>query len=152
MENKEEVLCTKCPHCGAGMKAWWHTLSTGLVGALIIAIEFVKKNNNNEFHLLNDLQLSKTQYNNFQKLRLHGLVTQVDNKGGYWLITARGGKFLRGEISIPERVQTFRNEVIGHSKETVHISDYRNTFPEFQSEFAYEYMVPVNLSQTTLFG
>lgn len=55
-----------------------------------------------------------------------------------------GGEFLRGDIKIPLRVQTYRNKVIGHSEEEIHVSDLRGKLPQFESEFAWEYagMVP----------
>jgi predicted transcriptional regulator len=90
-----------------------------------------------------DLSLTKNDYNNFQKLRYHGLVAKVKAKAGYWLITKRGGQFLRNEIAIPAGVKTFRNHVEedGHTKETVRITDFKDRYPTFQSEFAYEYKV-----------
>ena len=134
--NQEQQ--SKCLHCGAGMKAFWHQLSPGLVGVLIKAIQFVRTQNNNDFSI-HDLSLSNTEYNNFQKLRFHALITKIDGKKGHWLITARGGQFLRGEIQIPKGVQTFRNKVLGHSDDLIHIRDLKNKFPSFESEHAYEY-------------
>lgn len=129
-----------CANCGESMKAYWHSLTSGLVGDLIKAIEFVRTNNKNCFHLAKDLQLTKSQYNNFQKLRFHALVAKdKDHKeAGYWLITKRGGQFLRGEVEVPRRVQTFRNSVIEHSDELVSIRNFKNDFPFFESEFASE--------------
>jgi len=133
-EEKTEEYCT-C--CGASMKSYHHALSSGLVSALIKSIKFVQEDNKNLFHLQNDLtSLTKNEYNNFQKLRFHGLVAKTD-KAGYWLITKRGGMFLRGEMAVPKTVQTFRNEVIGHSEETVTIRDFAGKVPEFQCEFGY---------------
>lgn len=135
LQNKEV-----CANCGESMMAYWHSLTSGLVGDLIKAIEFVKKNNKNSFHLANDLQLSKSEYNNFQKLRFHALIAKDKNSedGGHWLITKRGGQFLRGEISVPKRVQTFRNEVIDHSEEVISFRSFAQDFPYFESEFAQE--------------
>lgn len=133
----------KCNNCGANMKMWWHMVTPGLVGDLMKSINFVKNANKNEFHLQKDLSLSKNDYNNFQKLRYHGLVTKVKEKAGYWLITKRGGQFLRNEIEIPAGVKTFRNNIEedGHTVETVRITDFQDRYPTFQSEFAFEYKV-----------
>lgn len=138
----------RCPHCGASMKAYWQNLTPGLVSALISAIVFVNKNNKNFFHLQKDLSLSKTQYNNFQKLRFHALVAKTE-KAGYWLITKRGGQFLRGEIEVPKEVLTFRNRVKEHSVGLVGIKSFRGKVPYFDSEFAYEYQ-PVAVVQNAL--
>ena len=134
---------THCEHCGANMKAYWQPLTGGLVSCLVKAIKYVHTNKKNEFHLSKHLDLSKNQYNNFQKLRFHALVAKVDDKPGYWLITKRGGQFLRGEIAVPKKVETFRNEVIDHSTDQVHINDLKHKIPSFDSEFAYEYQMPI---------
>ena len=142
-----------CPHCGASMKSFEHSLSSGIVSALVKAIQYVHKAGKNEFHLQRDLtDLTKSEYANFQKLRFHALVAKVDEKAGYWLITKRGGQFLRGEISVPARVKTFRNKVIGHSPDTVSIRQYRDKVPNFESQFAYEYQVPREAESLALFN
>lgn len=145
MEHEEKKV-ERCPHCGANMKAFWHTLNSGLVGILIEAIQFVRANNKNEFHLQKDLHLTVNQFSNFTKLRFHGLVAKVEGKAGYWLITKKGGEFLRGELSVPARVKTFRNRVKEHSEDTIHIRDLKYKFPAFESEYAYEYQKPVGIS------
>lgn len=132
-------MTEKCPHCGAGMKAFWHTLNPGLVSVLIKCIQFVHEHNQNQFHLQRDLHLSVNEFSNFTKLRFHALVAKVDEKPGYWLITARGGQFLRGEITVPQRVKTFRNKVLDHSTELIHINQLKGKIPEFEREYAYEY-------------
>lgn len=129
---------SKCPYCGANMKAYWHTLTPGLVSGLVEAIKFVVSHSRNSFHLQRDLNLSKSMYNNFQKLRFHALVAKIDEKPGYWLITNRGGQFLRGEIEVPRQVLTFRNKVQTHSGDKVHMRQFRDKVPYYEAEFAYE--------------
>lgn len=130
-----------CPHCGANITPFPQRLSTGLVGALIKAVTFVQAKGMNQFHLQKDLvSLSKNEYNNFQKLRFHGLVAKakVENKPGYWLITRRGGQFLRGELFVPKTAYTLRNKVIGHSNDLIGIKDFMGKFPAFQTDFSYD--------------
>ena len=121
------------------MKAFWHTLTPGLVSVLVKCIEFVHDHNRNEFHLQNDLHLSVNEFSNFTKLRFHALVAKVEEKPGYWLITKRGGQFLRAEISVPLKVKTFRNRVLEHSTELIHINELKGKIPVFEREFAYEF-------------
>lgn len=128
----------RCPTCGANMKAFWHTLTPGLVSILVQCIQWVHEHGKNEFHLQNDLHLTVNQFSNFTKLRFHALVAKVEGKPGYWLITTRGGQFLRGEIVVPLRVLTFRNHVMEHSKELIHINELKHKIPYFEREFAYE--------------
>lgn len=132
-------MTERCPYCGANMKAFYHTLTPGIVSILVKAIQFVHARGTNEFHLQKDLHLSVNEFSNYTKLRFHGLVAHVEGKPGYWLITSRGGQFLRGETSVPLKVKTFRNRVIDHSPELVHIDELRGKIPWFEKQFAYEY-------------
>lgn len=137
-------MTEKCEHCGATTKEFIHSLSSGLVSVLVKAITFVQKNNKNLFHY-KELNLNYSEASNLQKLRLHGLIAHGDQenpKSGYWLITTRGGQFLRGEIRIPKKVKTFRNKVVGHSAETTHIDDYKNKVPYFQTKFSETVLAP----------
>jgi hypothetical protein len=136
-------MTERCPHCGAGMKQFWHTLNPGLVSVLIKCIQFVHDHNKNEFHLQRDLHLNVNEFSNFTKLRFHALVAKVDDKPGCWLITSRGGQFLRGEIAVPHRVKTFRNRVLEHSPELIHIDQLKGKVPEFEKKYAFEYQRPL---------
>jgi len=136
-----------CEHCGASLKKYWHRLTPGMVRALIKANRFVASVKNNKFHLYNDLteenKLTTVEQMNWTKLRFHGLVAKVKTNGdwerGYWLITRRGGQFLKSEISVPVQVQTFRNKVIGHSVEQVLIKDVIKNLPYFDKSFDFDY-------------
>ncbi len=112
-------------------------LTPGLVSCLSKAIEFVHSHNKNEFHLQRDLTLTKTEYNNFQKLRYFGLCVQVEGKLGYWLITSNGGAFLRNDKPMPIFVWTQDNHIIEKSEEMCWYKDFRNKVPYFDSEFEY---------------
>jgi hypothetical protein len=128
---------TNCSYCGASLKSYWHRLTPGLVSVLIKAIVFVHAHGN-KFHY-RDLNLNYSEASNLQKLRFHALIAHWDKenlKSGYWLITGRGGQFLRGEIAVPAAVRAFRNEVQKHSTELVHINEFRGKVPCFESSFA----------------
>lgn len=150
----DRPITEKCPHCGAGMKSFYHTLTPGLVNSLIKAIQFVHGAGKNRFHTQRDLKLSHNEAANFQKLRFHALVAHAEKneRSGYWLITARGGQFLRGEIAVPRRVKTFRNHITGHDIILTKISDFRGKVTEFEKDFAYEYSHPALALPKGLFG
>lgn len=145
MENEH----TKCPHCGASMKMYWHRLTPGIIKALIKARSHVYRTGINRFHLYDDLvgdtELTTTEQMNWTKLRFHGLVAKSRKDGaiesGYWLITSRGFQFLRGDIAIPKRVQTFRNKVVDHDPDRVDIGQVIGTTPYFErrDQFDYDY-------------
>jgi len=133
-----------CPHCGASMKMYWHHLTPLLVETLVLFYKAVCDKAENCVHMPKDIsELTKTQYNNFQKLRLHGLVAKVKvggvRKRGHWLITRRGAQFLKGELALPRDVQTFRNRVVGHKGRMVRIGDVLGSEPYVQSIDDFEF-------------
>lgn len=130
-----------CPHCGANISPRWERLSPGLVECLIKAVQVVHRKRKNRFHWHKDLALTNNQSHNFQKLRFHGLIAHYekeDAEPGEWLITARGGEFLRGDASVPAKVLIFRNKVQDHGKDLVHINQFRFEVPKFQKDFKYD--------------
>jgi hypothetical protein len=159
------MICL-CPNCGHEIqiaepikretKARWESLNSGLVATLIEAVKAVHRNNENRFHLQRDLTLTKTAYNNAQKLRYFALIAHADRenaKSGEWLITRLGGAFLRGERPVPHKVLVQDNHVIDHSKKQVHINDLKDKFPEFNPRYAYvQFLMPEKVGQTKLFA
>jgi hypothetical protein len=134
-----------CPTCGASMKKAWHTLTPGLVGALVkIYKEVSSKGENVWVRRGNDL--TKNEDSNLTKLRFHGLIARVKKDGervpGEWLITRRGVDFLRGEIQIPRRVQTFRNRVIDHDEQLVTVTDVMKGETWWEQKFDYSIFEP----------
>lgn len=132
-------------------------LNAGLVYCLTQAVKAVHRKNVNRFHLQKDLTLTKTQYNNFQKLRYHALIAHADSqnpKSGEWLITARGGQFLRGETDVPRRVLVSANRVIDHDfTQPVHIDQLKHKYPDFDPRYAYvSVLMPEKVEQPKLFA
>lgn len=123
-ESEKECLC---PHCGAKMKGRDEVLSKGLVENLTKLREHVLKTKQNKVHLMKDLGLSKSGYNNFQKLRYFGLIAHYKNPEtkknelGYWLLTKRGNLFCKNKIEVPRKVLVFRNKIQDRSKEFISI-------------------------------
>ena len=127
MQNSNQPC--KCPHCGASLEKRAHRLSKGLVKSLVLFKLKVCELDRNEIHLRNDMSLTKNQYNNFQKLRYHGLVAKCFDKetklrkSGYWLLTRRGNQFLKNEISVPVRVITFRNKIVERDEKRLSVHE-----------------------------
>ena len=139
-----------CEECGARMKRYWHTLSPGLVGTLRKFGNVVKPNNN-MIHLQKHLDLDKNEYNNFQKLQYFGLVAKLVFNGelrrGYWEITEDGRKFLKHDISMPKRVETFRDRIVDRSTERVWISDF---FGPTEEEYWQKIFGPVAVEEVAV--
>ena len=132
------------------MKRYWHTLSPGLVGTLRKFGNVVKPNNN-MIHLQQHLDLDKNEYNNFQKLQYFGLVAKLVFNGelrrGYWEITEDGRKFLKHDISMPKRVETFRDRIVDRSTERVWISDF---FGPTEEEYWQKIFGPVAVEEVAV--
>jgi len=71
---------------------------------------------------LNELGLTRNQWDNFQKMRYFDLVEygykdDGSRDSGVWCITEpRGYKFLAGKIMIPKRVETYRGQRVKYIK------------------------------------
>lgn len=67
----------------------------------------------NEVHKTRDLDLNPSESSNLSSLRQAGLIAPSrEKKSGWWLITRKGGQFLRGEIPIAAAVHTMANHPI----------------------------------------
>ena len=109
--KKESV----CPHCGAKMTAYWHSLSEMLCAALVHVYRYEKPVN------IAEIGLTHNQVNNFQKLQYWNMVENLGS--GIWRVTLLGEKFCQGKISMPKRVLTFRNKTVEFSQDTVYFKD-----------------------------
>jgi hypothetical protein len=71
--------------------------------------------------ILADLDMTHTEYLNFQKLGYWGLV--INPKRGTWQMTAEGWSFLGGGHRIHERVLTLRGKFDGYEGDLVAFED-----------------------------
>ena len=138
LDPAPDTTDTQCDHCGAPLRKYWHTLTPGMVSALTKFRRAVHQKNANSIHLRHDMdgtdfELERDEWTNFTKLRYHGLAVHHKDAGkGYWLLTKRGAAFLRNELAVPKRVQTFRNSVIDHDPNKVMIGDITSEIPRFE--------------------
>ena len=130
MEEKKQCEC-----CGAKLTGRNERVSKGLALSLIKFREKVLEQSEasgvfvNKVHLSKDLDLSKNEYNNFQKLRYHGLIAHYKDKNtrayesGYWLLTKRGNMFCKDELAVPKKIYVFRNRIKDRSIEKIILTD-----------------------------
>jgi hypothetical protein len=133
-----------CEHCGAALKKYWHSMTPGLVKILVKCYAYASTHDN--LFKMKDLELDHSEYGNFQKLRFHGLIAKHKVSGDVeervWLLTHRGAEFLKGEIQVPAKVQTFRNRVVGHDEELVTINQVMKNTPYWEKDFSYDIFEP----------
>jgi hypothetical protein len=122
-----------CPNCGQKVReAHKETLNKHKLSILQIAASYVVNTNVNDFSL-DDLSGNTNNYNNWQKLRYHGLIHHVRNsrglvKRGHWLITRNGWAFLRGELDLPKWVLVRDNTIVDRSGRLINVKDvYRGS-------------------------
>ena len=98
----------KCPHCEAKMVNYVHSLESGtLVKALMIFYSHTR----NGIKSVNPAktEMTKNQYNNFQKLRYWDLVERVGHNG-LWKMTYLGIEFVQGRVAVPLQALSYRGE------------------------------------------
>lgn len=109
-----EGKATSCPCCGQTAKIYPRKLTKPMV----LALAWIAKNPYVKTSEFPNWMYRTRQYN---VLHHWGLLqrTSLPDDGFYWVITDKGARFLRGEISVPLRAIVFNNETIGYSAEEV---------------------------------
>lgn len=126
-----------CEECGAKVVEYKHGLSIGLVRVLYLMARAAE--HGYPVHMA-DLKLTYSQRCNSQKLRYWYLIEKVgdpDGKGGDWLVTQRGREFLKGAISLPKNVWTFRGDTVryeGRSRYIEQVTDGWKWRPDYARE------------------
>lgn len=112
-----------CPACGAKTVEYRHRLGRALATGLVRLAESGGGPVN-----LKDLDLTRNQWDNFQKLRYFGLAEQVHREdgtrvAGVWQITAKGRSFLDGDQRMAEYIWTYRGTAVRSEGNPVGIGD-----------------------------
>jgi len=131
-----------CPHCHQSIMKHKHSMTPKLVDIFIkSALAKVP------FHLQKDVEFTKNEYANFQKLHYWEIVSR-DKKDGYWYITELGNKFLRGAVPLCYYVVTFNNTVIEKSTKSMFIDQMRKGKRFYMNRNEYAKMAePVNFER-----
>lgn len=142
----DPVKPTKCDHCGQKIQqAHKEMLTKHKLTILKAAAQYVMSTGVNDFRMrdMGDFTSNPSDYNNFSKLRFHGLITPVRDKAtdrkikGRWLITRNGWSFLRGELSIPKYVLVRNNAVQTKSDVLLSVKDVYYGSDVIQTTFEY---------------
>lgn len=113
--NQIFILCNKIAREQKIITERTESLTKGLVLSLLV---FNENYAGKPLHL-QDVPLTKNQYNNFQKLQYHRLVSHV--KSGYWDLTSQGKLFIHGE-PVPKNVTIDNGQITGVSKQKTTIN------------------------------
>lgn len=104
-----------CLECEAKTVKYSHTLSKPLIAAMRKMYDRVGM----EYENLNNIELTRGQWDNFQKLKYWGLVESKSPNSGVWRITEKGRDFLHAKIKVHKKVYTYRGVVEGFGDEEV---------------------------------
>ena len=113
-----------CPHCGAKMVEYTHSLSKSLVRAFFKA--FRASASTGFFEVSQLPGMTHSQLANLQKLRYWDMIRRAPDssaKGGGWFITWRGRDFIEGRILLSKKVITYRAEVVKFEGRQVFVQD-----------------------------
>ena len=132
MSKKNE---TRCPHCNAKMVKYRHILNKGLAICLIRLAQAGGQAK------LNELELSYTQRNNFQKLQYFGLTKKNQDNRHVWILTPIAVSWLQEGIWIKSVVWTYRGAVVdnppGERIQTVCVNDIGGLPAGWRQSFQY---------------
>lgn len=139
MEPREQQQ-GHCPHCGSKIQqSHKEVLNKNKLDLLQDAAKHVI--NTGEMHFkkrdVGTLKENPSYYNNFQKLRYHGLITQAPGFRDKWLVTRNGWAFLRGEIDLPKFVLVRNNHIVDRAEQKINAKDVWRGSPEVVSFFEY---------------
>lgn len=129
MSKKSESRIERCAACGSVIHVYKYTLGDSTISLLRkLWLEVVETKQNDVD--VRRVDLSYTERSRLTICRFHALIAKVRDQNkkhisAHWRLTARGGAFLRGEISIPKHVFVYQNHVRGHGEELIHIRQFR---------------------------
>lgn len=104
---------TKCYHCGHIKVGYVHYLTKPLVRALRKLVDYYD-NTKKSCNLQENLELTKSEYNNFQKLQYFNLAKRTDIG---WFPTLQGIQFIKGKEESVDMIATIESEVLDFNHE-----------------------------------
>jgi len=113
-----------CQCCGASMNTHTHSLTKGIVNGLR---KFAEKSGGKPLNLKH-AELTRNEWDNFQKLKYWKLVVQTDGiKNGVWQVTDVGHQFLSGRINLHKKQVTYRGKVMKSDGDLITIKNVEVT-------------------------
>ena len=126
-----------CPHCGAKMQEYPHTLSRSLARVIYRITKNLGRDN--RFHIA-DCELTHNQAANLQKLAYWRIIAKAPDataKGGFWDFTDLGLAFAQGRIRLRKKVWTYRGEFVRFDGDQVSIMDVADGW-KYRPDYARE--------------
>lgn len=132
----------ECVNCGRKMMATGYNLSKQLVGLGFDIQTFLVTKHRQRFSppevWPNDFW-ARTQ---FQKLKIHFIIAPTGHSG-WWRLTQKGDQFLRGDITLPNKVWSFDDlRVRVENDERVHVGQVAPEWKTRSIHWKLDYLIP----------
>lgn len=129
-----------CQHCGAKMKKYKFSLNRPLVDVLVLMRKLAPVGSPIE---INSLNMTTSQWTNFQKLRYWNLIARYEDKahpkGGIWVVTQQGADFVDGTLPIRKYAVMYRNELVEYSGDLVFEKQIKQRTFKTRPEYAQDH-------------
>lgn len=106
-----------CPHCGAKMMQYKHSLNKQLVD--VLAKLYYKPGK------FSDLDITHIQINNAQKLRYWYLIEQIPGSTDEWRVSWQGELFIRGKIKMKKTAISYHGQTTRHEGDALSFNDLK---------------------------
>jgi len=141
MEIEKEFNSKKCQCCGQTTE-YPIAVDQGSVDILKQIARFIEKKGINTVHPRKEMEgsyLTSNQVGNLSRLRIHGLITKVEENAGNYSITTKGFKFLEGE-EIPKYAIKSKTEkrTLGYFKPDLYTTTISEVGGEYWEGINYE--------------
>ena len=127
---KEKKFTPEVCECCTQAKTYRLGLDKGSAKIVLAIIDAVVRKGINEIHPAREMDTSgnkKWYLTNLSRPRFHGLIAYIDDKKGYYCVTRKAGKFLRG-MAIPK--YAIISKVTGHQEGYWNADDEQVTIGE----------------------
>ena len=130
-----------CPHCGAKMVLYPHSLSRTLIRVLYIVVTRAKDG----LFTVKGSGMNRNQAGNLQKLRYWDFISRadLDGIGGVWHVTPKAVEFLSGNKPEFKKVWTYRGDVMSFDGKLVNVDEITDGW-KYRPDYAREAVPLVN--------
>ncbi len=117
----------ECPCCGRFTKRYRRKFNHGMASSLIQIYKWSCQNPGQWMHVVEELGM-ECHHAEYSKSRYWGFLIQEPGKtegtpSGRWMITDKGGQFVRGGLTVPKYIYLVNSEMVGIGGDDISIKD-----------------------------
>ena len=130
----------KCPCCQRPVKAYGYVITDKLVNLAYEITNWCSASSKLTFSPEEVFIGDYKALTQFQKLKMFGIIERT-NHSGWWKLTKKGYKFLRGDIKLPRKVWVFADKVILKDDIFVSINQIEKCWKERSQDWTLDYIL-----------